>query len=156
MTIDIDSSYHFSKHIAATDLRPDIVMWSDAKKEIIFAELRVCYETNFGDAHKRKMRKYLGLAEEADERGYRATIVPVQVGSRGMVEVESFERLQPYLSMSHNKEWRSFLTDIARKSPKISGQNETRQIIQTLSIYLYLYLSIYRFMYLLTVYIYLW
>ena len=52
---------------------------------------------------------------ERERELYRATIVPVQVGSRGIVEVESFERLQPYLSMSHNKGWRSFLTDIARK-----------------------------------------
>ena len=69
MTIDIDSSYHFPRHIAATDLRPDIVMWSDAKKEVIFTELTVCYETNFGDAHERKMRKYLGLAEGGRGKG---------------------------------------------------------------------------------------
>ena len=60
MTIDIGSSYHFPRHIAATDLRPDIVMWSE---EVIFTELTGCYETN---AHERKMRKYLGLAEETE------------------------------------------------------------------------------------------
>ena len=68
------------------------------------------------EAQERKTTKYLGLVEEAEERGYRATIIPVQVGSWGMVEVDGFERLQPYPSTTHNKNWHLFLTDIARKT----------------------------------------
>ena len=81
------------------------MMWSDAKKEVIFTELTVCYETNFVEAQEWKMMKHLDLAEEAEERWYHATIVPVQVGSQGMVEVEGFERL-PYLSTNHKEKWR--------------------------------------------------
>ena len=80
------------------------------------------------------MRKYLDLAEEAEERGYRATIVPVQVGSRGMVEVESFERLQP--SVYEPQQRFSSQTSQGKylKSPKIYGQNETGQTLIILCI----------------------
>ena len=46
-------------------------------------ELTICYETNYVDAHEQKKIIYLGLAEEMEERGYHAVIIPVQVGSKG-------------------------------------------------------------------------
>ena len=68
------------------------------------------------EARERKTRKYLGLVEEIEEGGFCATILPLQVGSRGMVEVKGFERLRPHLSDSHHKRWKSFFVDIARKA----------------------------------------
>ena len=52
MTVDIESSYHLSTHIVATNLRPDIVLGSDIKKEVIFTELTICFETNFVEARE--------------------------------------------------------------------------------------------------------
>ena len=57
--------------------------------------------------------KYLWLVylEEVEEGEFCATILPLQVGSQGMVEVEGFERLRPHLSDRHHKGWKSFLVD---------------------------------------------
>ena len=87
ITADLDASYHFPSHITSTDLRPDIVMWSDLRRTVLIVELTICFETNYVDAHERKKNKYLSLMEEIQGRGYCAMIVPIQVGSRGMVEV---------------------------------------------------------------------
>ncbi len=42
--------FTFPPHIATTDLRPDLVVWNDAKHEVVLFELTVCYELNFDDA----------------------------------------------------------------------------------------------------------
>ena len=42
MTTDIGSEYIFPSHIASTDLRSDIVMWSDHKRTVILMELTIC------------------------------------------------------------------------------------------------------------------
>ena len=98
ITVDLDASYHIPSHIASTDLRPDIVMWSDLKKTVLLIELTVCFETNYAEARERKRNKYLSLKAEIQGRGYCALIVPIQVGSRGMLEVEGFDSLKPYLN----------------------------------------------------------
>ena len=110
MTADLDVSYHFPSHITSTDLRPDIVIWSDTRRTVLIIELTVCFETNYADAQE---RKYLSLEEEMQRKGYYANIVPIQVGSRGMVEVEDFQRLQPYLTIVDKKPWKNFLIDIS-------------------------------------------
>ena len=76
---------------------------SVVKKEVVLAELTICYETNHVEAREWKTSKYLGLVEEVEEGGFCATILPLQMGSRGMVEVKGFERLWPHLSDSHHR-----------------------------------------------------
>ena len=70
------------------------------RRTVLIIELTVSFETNYADAQERKRTKYLSLKEDIQRRGYYATIVPIQVGSRGMVEVVGFERLQPYLTIT--------------------------------------------------------
>ena len=41
MTVDLSDGYSFPIHIAATDLRPDIVWWNDDQKTIILVKLTV-------------------------------------------------------------------------------------------------------------------
>ena len=48
--------------------------------------------------------KYLGLAETVEEREYHAVIIPVEVGNRGMGEVEDFERLKLYLTTTSERQ----------------------------------------------------
>ena len=57
ITVDLDASYHIPSHIASTDLRPDIVMWSDLKKTVLLIELTVSFETNYAEARERKRNK---------------------------------------------------------------------------------------------------
>ena len=47
--------YSFPEHICKSDsLLPDIVIWSDLKREVWLIELTVCFETNTENAATRK------------------------------------------------------------------------------------------------------
>jgi hypothetical protein len=95
-------------------------MWSDAKKVVLLVELTVCFETNYQDAQRWKTTKYLNLADEIGMWEYVADIIPVQVGSRGMVEVEGFERLRLHLNVIAKRQWLDFLVCIAAKTIEAS------------------------------------
>ena len=59
-SISIDSpsdTYTFPHHIVPTNLRPDIVWWSDEKKELWLFELTISFETLVEDARRRKTAK---------------------------------------------------------------------------------------------------
>ena len=56
--------YVFPPSIAATDERPDIVMWSNQTKEVWIVELTVCFDTNCNEAHARKTERYADLMEK--------------------------------------------------------------------------------------------
>ena len=43
-----ESTYDFPSTAASTDLRPDLVVWSDTQQVMVLAELTVCFETNYG------------------------------------------------------------------------------------------------------------
>ena len=77
------TSYNFPHHIVATTLRPDLVIWSDHKKVFHLIELTICYKTGFVEAKRRKTTRYAELVAKAQEAGYRSTLTPLQVGSRG-------------------------------------------------------------------------
>ena len=62
MTVDSPSEiYHFPHNITPTNLRPDVVWWSDQKKELWLLELTVSFETRVADARARKRAKYHDL-----------------------------------------------------------------------------------------------
>ena len=64
-----DSTYDFPASAASTDLRPDLVVWSDSQRVMVLAELTVCFETNFADTHQRKSAKYYDLLETCIANG---------------------------------------------------------------------------------------
>ena len=99
MAVDIGEGYAFPMHIVPTDLRPDLVWWEDDARVLYLLELTVCYETTFGEAAGRKMAKYTNLIDQAQERGYRATLIPLQVGSRGVADCDGFNRLAKCLNI---------------------------------------------------------
>ena len=53
--------YQFPSNLALSDLRPDLVAYSNQTKSVTLMELTVCYETNFRDAQSRKEQKYMKL-----------------------------------------------------------------------------------------------
>ena len=75
-----EDSYNFPTHIVPTSLRPDLVLWSDTRKLLYLIELTICFETGFEEAVGRKASRYSELASEAC---LSATVIPVQIGSRG-------------------------------------------------------------------------
>ena len=56
---DLSEQYHFPTSLACSDLRPDLVVYSQQTKATIIVELTVCYETNFEEARSRKEGKYI-------------------------------------------------------------------------------------------------
>ena len=115
LTVDLGSdNYHFPAHIAHTNLRPDLVIWSDVNKHLIIIELTVCYDTGFEEAASRKMKRYSDLTSEARERGYQSLTIPVQVGSRGVLEEYGLGQLRKILKPVSDKAWKIFLLSLIR------------------------------------------
>ena len=77
-----DETYSFPEHICPSgDQRPDIVLWSDTKRQVWLIELTVCYESNTTQAEERKRERYADLADNIKKAGYVCYVCPVQVGS---------------------------------------------------------------------------
>ncbi len=108
-------TYIFPPHIASTDLRPDLVVWNDVEQKVWLIELTVCFETNFDDAHLRKQSKYQDLVETIRQTPFRAHTVPLQVGSRGFLDLGGFKEVRK-LVKCEAKDWASFLTLVVRTS----------------------------------------
>ena len=87
-----NSSYSFPSSIATTDLRPDLVVWSDTQRVVMLAELTICFETNF----QRKSAKYHDLLESCTANNYNSTLVTLEVGSRGVVNMEGHSKSSVY------------------------------------------------------------
>ena len=89
--------YHLPSSLALSDLRPDLVAYSNLTMSATIVELTVCFETNFKDAQLRKEEKYMELVEEIEEKGFVVDLITMEVGSRGFVNQESFYRLNAIL-----------------------------------------------------------
>ena len=89
--------YVFPPHRAKTDLRPDIVVWNDTTRSVTLLELTVCHESNSVEAYQRKVTHYLELE---DEIHFRVKTIPIQVGCRGFVDIESFKGIKQLITCS--------------------------------------------------------
>ncbi|CAM4720493.1 unnamed protein product [Leuciscus chuanchicus] len=85
MQVDLDQQLKFPAEILNTNLRPDLVLWSTSQKSLFIVELTVPWEAAVGEAYERKKLKYTDIAFEARQRGWRAQVLPVEVGCRGFV-----------------------------------------------------------------------
>lgn len=85
MRVNLNQQLKFPPEIAATSLRPDIVIWSSSAMVVVIAELTVPWEENMEAAFERKKEKYSNLAAECKDSGWRTHLYPVEVGSRGFV-----------------------------------------------------------------------
>ena len=83
MITDLGGMMAFPQYIVITNLRPDIVVWSDQGKEVLLVELTVPREENMEVAHERKMTKYDTLRMEIEMKGWRCKVLPVEMGCRG-------------------------------------------------------------------------
>ena len=101
MTVDLADHYPFPTHIAATDLRPDIVCWNDDQKTLTLVELTVCFETSYEAAIMRKEDQYYDLIGEMRKAGYiyTSTLIMVEVGSRGLPNMSGLQRLWDILKL---------------------------------------------------------
>ena len=115
MAVDLSGGYAFPTHIAATDLRPDVVWWNDSQKTITLVELTVCFETSYEAASTRKVARYLDLTKEAREGGYTPTLVTLEMGSRGLPNMTGFQLLRDALNLC-TPEFRKLLLDTSQQA----------------------------------------
>ncbi|XP_028310814.1 uncharacterized protein LOC114468234 [Gouania willdenowi] len=83
LLVDLEHQLKFPGHIAVTTLRPDIVLVSEASKQIVLLELTIPCEDRLEEAFERKLSKYAGLVSDCQRAGWRARCFPVEVGCRG-------------------------------------------------------------------------
>ena len=100
-----EDTYRFPSHITPSNLRPDLVLWSDIERKLYIAELTICYETGSKQAEERKRRRYADMAEEAEIQGYQTRVLPIQIGSRGVIQDDSLEDLRSCLKSIPQKTW---------------------------------------------------
>ena len=101
MTVDLSEGYSFPTHIAATDLRPDIVWWNDDQKTIKLVELTVCFETSYEAGITRKEDRYHDLIAETRKARYTSTLITAEMGSQGLPNMSEFQRLCDVLKLRH-------------------------------------------------------
>ena len=80
-------AYCFPVHIAATDKRPDIVIGTG--HQYMLVELTVPFKENFADAECRKRDFYTYLLWLCTCNRYKAHLIMIQVGSRGVLDLPS-------------------------------------------------------------------
>ncbi|MGH0138791.1 UNVERIFIED_CONTAM: hypothetical protein FKN15_001753 [Acipenser sinensis] len=85
MLADVGQRLIFPPEIATTNLRPDFVLWSGSAHLVHLVELTVPWEDAVDEAYERKRLRYAQLATEAEQRGWRVRVYPVEVGCRGFV-----------------------------------------------------------------------
>ena len=103
ISADVDGNYTFPTHIVPTDLRPDIVWWNDVDKTLVLVELTIAFETSFEVASQRKTIKYDDLVIAANKNGFDATLITIEVGSRGITNPPGFKELQHELSLTRRE-----------------------------------------------------
>lgn len=72
MRADLRRQLKFPEEMMSTSLRPDIVLWSKATKQVILVELTVPWEERIEEAHELKRKKYQALAHECQQKGWKA------------------------------------------------------------------------------------
>ena len=80
---DIDSNYRFPIHIAFTQLRPDITIFSKILRKVKLIELTCPCEENMQSWHSTKINKYLDLKTTIESNGWSVELFAVEVGVRG-------------------------------------------------------------------------
>ncbi|RXN15823.1 reverse transcriptase [Labeo rohita] len=83
LQVDLGRQLKFPEYILSTSLRPDMVITSDASKQVVLVELTVPWEDRMEEAHERKRAKYTEIVVECRNKGWKARCEPVEVGCRG-------------------------------------------------------------------------
>ncbi len=69
LKVDLGRQLKFPETVAITSLRPDMVLISEASKQIILFELTVPWEDRIEEANERKRSKYIELVKECQRKG---------------------------------------------------------------------------------------
>ena len=80
---NLDGSFSFPSHIAFTELRPDITIFSNKLKRVTLIELTCPCEENMEAWHNVKVNKYMPLKSVIESNGWNVDLFAVEVGTRG-------------------------------------------------------------------------
>ena len=81
--VDIGNRLNVPEQIAAITLRPNLILWSTEKRQVLLIELTVPWEENIDVACERKLEKYQKLVEQCKVNKWRTACYPIEVGCRG-------------------------------------------------------------------------
>ena len=105
-------------HIAATQQRPDIILTSEAIKQLIIIELTVPTEERFQISSELKQTKYEeNIAVAAAQKGWKTTIFTVEVGARGFLAPSTLRFLKELGLQGRQKK------EVARKLGSIAEES---------------------------------
>jgi hypothetical protein len=86
-----DRQMVFPPTIYATNLRPDIVIWSKLACEVILIELTVCAEEGVTAAQVRKEARYTTLmADITATNSWNPTLITLEIGARGLIASRTY------------------------------------------------------------------
>ena len=83
--------YSFLQQVVCTNSRPDIVVWD--RSAIFTIELTVPLELCVDSAVARKTERYSELLGTCRDASYKANLLTLEVGSRGFIHTNSFDKL---------------------------------------------------------------
>ena len=106
--------YTLPPHIAATDQRPDLVVWNNEMKEVWVVELTICFENRFDETNLLKAGRYADLMQQVTTSNYSGTLLTLEVGSRGFLSLSNFTKLQHELLVCKKSAWRGFMMEVVR------------------------------------------
>jgi hypothetical protein len=89
--------------ILPTGLRPDLVIINRIERKIDLLELTCSYETNLEKANIRKAKNYNDLKTDLEKAGWKVTLVPFEIGSRGLVNKRNRESLTSAMKRNNIK-----------------------------------------------------
>ena len=87
--------YTFPQNMAVTD---DIVVWNAPSVHKV--EPTILFETGIEEAASQKQTKYAELVDHCRQNGFHATLITVEVASRGFIHVPSFAELYKIVNAS--------------------------------------------------------
>ena len=96
-------NYLFPPILATTDLRPDLVVFSEEKRDVILIELTIPFEINFMKAQQRKKDKYHEVTREVEANGSNVDLITLEVGSQGFVCPDGFRLLRDIILATHSQ-----------------------------------------------------
>ncbi|GAA6088928.1 uncharacterized protein LOC109140547, partial [Tachysurus ichikawai] len=86
LKVDLCRQLKFPQHVVNTTLRPDIVLVSEATKNLVMLELTVPWEDRMEEAFERKRAKYEGLVNDCHNQGWKARADPWTNAARAQAE----------------------------------------------------------------------
>ena len=107
-----------SPSLALTEQRPDIVIVdkSNGQQKITIVELTVGWdsESSFRAANERKMERYSRLAEDLREAGFPTTVMPLELGCRGVLDRSNAANLEVLLNQLGIRSFKKVRSDLGK------------------------------------------